>query len=176
MDIHGYASCEPLKQCLVLSSFSSSLTFVTSPFYRFLFLVLISLFSSLFSTCYLCTFSYASPSLAVHKRQFYLFHQNAEGLGVCASHAEINFGSASGTKQSTTLIPASACAHETYRAHLSSASLPPRKTFCSHSTAIIVNHRARVMRCERSWQMSNDQVYIISSEMKETQTGTRVYV
>lgn len=110
------------------------------------------------------------PLLTLHKRVLYLFHQNAEGLGVCVPHTEINFSSASGTKQSAMLIVASMCAHETYRAHLSSTSLPSWETFCSHSTAIIVNHCAQVMRCEHSWQMSDGHVYIISSKMKETQT------
>ncbi len=110
------------------------------------------------------------PLLTLHKRVFYLFHQNAEGLGVCVPHTEINFSSASGTKQSAMLIVASMCAHETYRAHLSSTSLPSWETFCSHSTAIIVNHCAQVMRYEHSWQMSDGHVYIISSKMKETQT------
>lgn len=53
------------------------------------------------------------PLLTVHKRVFYLFHQNAEGLGVCVPHTEINFSSASGTKQSAMLIVASMCAHKT---------------------------------------------------------------
>lgn len=85
-------------------------------------------------------------------------------------HTEINFSSASGTKQSAMLIVASICTRENYRAHLSSTSLPSWETFCSHSTAIIVNHCVQVMRCEHSWQMSDGHVYIISTKMKETQT------
>lgn len=125
----------------------------------FLFIVLLLLmFSSIF------LFHMPPPLLTVHKRVFYLFHQNAEGLGVCVPHTKINFSSASGTKQSTMLIVASMCAHETYRTHLSSTSLPSWETFCSHSTTIIVNHCVQVMRCEHSWQMSDGHTYIISSK------------
>ncbi len=82
-----------------------------------LFLVLFLLFSSLFSFCF-CSLPFYSficppPLLTLHKRVFYLFHQNAEGLGVCVPHTEINFSSASGTKQSAMLIVASMCAYET---------------------------------------------------------------
>lgn len=133
----------------------------------FLFIVLLLLmFSSIF------LFHMPPPLLTVHKRVFYLFHQNAEGLGVCVPHTKINFSSASGTKQNAMLIVASIWAHKNYRAHLSSTSLPSWETFCSHSTAIIVNHCAQVMRCEHSWQMSDGHVYIISSKMKKTQTRT----
>lgn len=82
-----------------------------------LFLVLFLFFSSLFFLLLLFPpvlfFHMPPPFLTVHKRVFYLFHQNAEGLGVCVPHTEINFSSASGTKQSAMLIVASMCAHET---------------------------------------------------------------
>lgn len=135
------------------------MSFSLYPLTSFLFIIFLLL---LFSPILL--FHMSPPLLTVHKRVFYLFHQNAEGLEVCVPHTEINFSSASGTKQNAMLIVASIWAHKNYRAHLSSTSLPSWETFCSHSTAIIVNHCAQVMRCEHSWQMSDGHTYIISSK------------
>ncbi len=83
-----------------------------------------------FSFCFCCllpfTLSYAPlPLLNRCIRGCFIYSiRMAEGLGVCVPHTQINFSSASGTKQSAMLIVASMCAYETYRAHLSSTSLP----------------------------------------------------